>query len=176
KRKMRFRRQTCSEGEQSIEYSPRSSCIEWRSELQQKIYSSKLLHALRQVRGLGNSTGQKRVHETADRLLAARARGRTNWSQSILKNKLALRSIKKKKTSANQHRRMMAAITGSKKKIAQSKSQSVPSFQRKARFLSRLIPGCRKQPLPVVLEEATDYIPALEMQVRAMRALAELLS
>lgn len=52
----------------------------------------------------------------------------------------------------------------------------MPAVQSKARFLGRLVPGCRKEPLPVILEEAGDYIEALEMQIRAMTALTELLS
>ena len=55
------------------------------------------------------------------------------------------------------------------------KGKTVPAVQKKVRFLGRLVPGCKKERLPVILEEAIDYIPALEMQVRAMTALADLL-
>lgn len=60
--------------------------------------------------------------------------------------------------------------------ILSLKSKNLEAVQRKGRVLGKLIPGCRKEPLPVVLEEASDYIVALEMQIRAMAALAELLS
>lgn len=60
--------------------------------------------------------------------------------------------------------------------ILRLKTKNLPTVQRKARVLGRLVPGCRKEPLPVILEEASDYIAALEMQVRAMSALAQLLS
>nr|CAD1833204.1 unnamed protein product [Ananas comosus var. bracteatus] len=51
-----------------------------------------------------------------------------------------------------------------------------PAIRRKARVLSRLVPGCKKLPFPALLDEASDYIAALEMQVRAMSALADILS
>ncbi|KAH6788341.1 basic helix-loop-helix DNA-binding superfamily protein [Perilla frutescens var. frutescens] len=160
------------------------SSIEWKSDAQQQIYSSKLLQALRQVRLSDGSPAPKRVHEAADRVLAATAKGRTRWSRAILTNRLKLKFMKKNNIVKRQNKVMsVIAATGnsrspkkSKVKILRLKSKSLPAVQRKVRVLSRLVPGCRKQPMPVVLEEATDYIAALEMQVKAMSALAELLS
>ncbi|XP_010558934.1 PREDICTED: transcription factor bHLH148-like [Tarenaya hassleriana] len=131
-----FRRSTASaagEGERHAR---------WRSEKQQRIYSAKLIQALRQVR-LNSSAAtspeakrrSKAVREAADRVLAVAAEYNHSYNRF-----------------------------------------SLPAVQRKARVLGKLVPGCRKQPLPVILEEATDYIQALEMQIRAMSTLAELLS
>ncbi|MBA0780427.1 hypothetical protein Gotri_004526 [Gossypium trilobum] len=126
----------------------------WKSEAQQQIYSSKLLQALSQVSLNTPSSsaprGGRAVREAADRALARGA--------------------------------AVAAITGSSRSkkprfsVSKLKSKSLPAVQRKVKVLGRLVPGCRKQPLPIILEEATDYIAALEMQVRAMTTLAELLS
>ncbi|XP_057806102.1 transcription factor bHLH148 [Salvia miltiorrhiza] len=160
-----------------------NSPIEWKSDARQQIYSSKLLQALRQVRLGDSSPAPKRVHEAADRVLATTAKGRTRWSRAILTNRLKLKFMKRNNIVKRQSKVMTAISTGtsrsqkrSKVKILRLKPKSLPAFQRKVRVLGRLVPGCRKQPTPVVLEEATDYIAALEMQVRAMSALAELLS
>ncbi|KAG8372861.1 hypothetical protein BUALT_Bualt12G0111000 [Buddleja alternifolia] len=157
------------------------SSIQWKSDGQQQIYSSKLLQALRQVRLNGGSS--KRVHEAADRVLASTAKGRSRWSRAILSNRLKLKFMKKNNIVKRQNKVMTVITTGnsrlhkkSKLSILRLKSKSLPAVQRKARVLSRLVPGCRKESFPVVLEEATDYIAALEMQVRTMSALAELLS
>lgn len=141
--------------------------IPWRSDADQQIYSRKLVEALRRaVTTKPRAAGE--VRETADRVLATTAKGRTRWSRAILRRSKKLR---------RQHKKAKKAATGLKKTgIERERIRRLPAVQKKARVLSRLVPGCRKVPFPNLLDEATDYISALEMQVRAMAALAELLS
>nr|AFK48570.1 unknown [Lotus japonicus] len=131
----------------------------WRSNADQQIYSLRLANALCRI-----PRPAAQIRDTADRVLAATAKGRTRWSRAILTRRKKLR-IKKVKRAASGLRR---AAIGRRKRL--------PAVQKKARVLGRLVPGCRKVSFPNLLEEATDYISALEMQVRAMAALAELLS
>ena len=159
------------------------SHIKWKSQTQQQIYSSKLRQALARA-NLGSSAPTpndaprrgKAVRETADRVLAVTAKGRTRWSRAILTNRLKLKFRKHKR------QRVTAAAAGNSRSkkprvgVFRLKGKGRPATQKKARFLGRLVPGCRKQPFPVILEETIDYIPALEMQVRAMSALVDLLS
>ncbi|KAG5559814.1 hypothetical protein RHGRI_003192 [Rhododendron griersonianum] len=155
--------------------NPNGATTQWKSESQQAAYSSKLLHALRQVRPSPAPRPGRAVREAADRVLAVTAKGRTRWSRAILTNRLKLKFMKN-----NRRQRVVAtAVSRSKKprvSVLRLRCKNLPAVQRKARVLGRLVPGCKKEPLPVILEEATDYIAALEMQVRAMSALAELLS
>lgn len=162
-----------------------NSPIQWKSDAQQQIYSSKLLHALQQVRISSSGaepSAPRRVRDAAYGVLAATAKGRSRWSRAILTNRLKLKFMKKNNMAKRQRKVMTVVAAGnrsqkkSKVSVLRLKPKCLPAFQRKARVLGRLVPGCRKQPLPVVLEEAMDFIPALEMQVRAMSALAELLS
>ncbi|TXG65441.1 hypothetical protein EZV62_006716 [Acer yangbiense] len=154
----------------------------WRTEKEQQIYSSKLLQALRHVRSRNQSqtTGRGRdVRETADRVLAVSAKGATRWSRAMLSSSLSLR-LKRR------HRKVkVAAVIGCnrlKKELKttemlnKKKNKKLPVVDMKLRVLGRLIPGCRKASCLNLLEEATDYIAALEMQVRAMAALAEILA
>lgn len=170
KKKIQHQSQNQAENQQT------NSSIQWKSDAQQQIYSSKLLHALRQVRLSGSTEAQtsapKRVRDDAYRVLAATAKGRSRWSRAILTNRLRLKFMKKNNIVKRQRKVMTLITTGNsrvqkkpKVSVLRLKSKSLPTVQRKARVLSRLVPGCRKQPLPVVLEEATDYIAALEMQV-----------
>ncbi|KAL2459347.1 transcription factor bHLH [Forsythia ovata] len=188
RRKKKKKIQSQSVGENLNNNQNQNSATQWKSESQQQIYSSKLLQALRQVRHSGSpaqTTTPKRgraVREAADRVLAATAKGRSRWSRAILTNRLKLKFLKKNNITKRQ-KNVMVVTTGysrpqkkSKVSVFRLKSKSFPAVNRKVRVLGRLVPGCRKQPLPVILEEATDYIEALEMQVRAMSALTELLS
>ncbi|EPS67156.1 hypothetical protein M569_07618 [Genlisea aurea] len=163
------------------------STTQWRSEAQQQIYSSKLFRALQQVRLSGSSgdhsQASKRVHDAAGKALATAARGRSRWSRAIISSRLKLKKVARRNTTPKPPATSVITTTGSsrsqknsKLNIARLEPKSLHVFHRKAKALGRLVPGCRKQPLQAVLEEAIDYIPALEMQVRAMSALLELLS
>ncbi|KAF8401298.1 hypothetical protein HHK36_012231 [Tetracentron sinense] len=153
----------------------------WKTKFEQQIYSSKLLDALRHVHRNPSSAASsdtplrgRAVREAADRALAVAAKGRTRWSRAILTNRLKLRFKK--------HKKQRVTVTGNSRSkkpgvsILRLKGKKLPALQRRVRVLGRLVPGCRELSFPVLLEEATDYIPALEMQVRAMTALAELLT
>ncbi|CAH9104247.1 unnamed protein product [Cuscuta europaea] len=169
---------------QSQDANSNNFAADWKSETQEQVYSSRLLGALRMLRINPPSPtapkGGRAVREAADKVLAVTAKGRTRWSRSILTNRLKLKFMKRH----NKRQRLVSAARGSNSRcpkkrrliIQQLKMKNLPTVQRKARVLGRIIPGCRKEPLPVILEEATDYIAALEMQVRAMSTLAGLLS
>ncbi|KAL7003169.1 hypothetical protein U1Q18_004327 [Sarracenia purpurea var. burkii] len=146
----------------------------WKTEAEQRIYSSKLLEALRQTCRNASSAASASpvascaIRETANRVLAVAAKGRTRWSRSILKSRLRLNNNKHKK----QKQQKVSRHKRRKKPVAKKLS----ALERKVRFLGGIVPGCRKLSFPNLLEEATDYIAAVEMQVRAMTALAELLT
>ncbi|KAK8709868.1 hypothetical protein V6N13_060869 [Hibiscus sabdariffa] len=166
------------------------SHAKWKSEAQQQIYSSKLIQALSQVSLNNNNTGSssasalrrgRAVREAADRALAVAAKGRTRWSRAILTSRVKLKFRKQKRCRGSAAATVAAVTGGSRSRkprfsVSKLRAKSLPTVQRKVEVLGRLVPGCRKQPLPVILEEATDYIAALEMQVRTMSALADLLS
>ncbi|KAK6121072.1 hypothetical protein DH2020_045165 [Rehmannia glutinosa] len=148
----------------------RSRGNRWRTETEQQIYSSKLVDALRHLRRPDSADAAVRtVRDAADRVLAVSAKGRTRWSRAILARRLSLRlsQIRKK------HKRAARPDAGLKKPAVQKK---LPPLQRKVRALSRLVPGCQKLSLPNLLEETTDYIAALEMQVKAMAYITGILN
>ncbi|CAA2970276.1 transcription factor bHLH149-like [Olea europaea subsp. europaea] len=140
----------------------------WKTEAAQQIYSSKLVNALCHLRRPDSATASGHaVREAADRVLANSAKGRTRWSRAILTGRLSLRLAQVNR----KHKRASKPMTGNsrlKKPVVKKKQ---PPLQRKVRILGRLVPGCRNLSMPNLLEEATDYIAALEMQVKVMTSL-----
>ncbi|XP_048560419.1 transcription factor bHLH147-like [Triticum urartu] len=161
-------------GEAEAERAPK-----WRSRREHEIYSTRLLDALRLVRAGGGvaPSPARQVRDAADRALAVAARGRSRWSRAILASRRAhrvhrvrLHAPAPSPAPALPHRASPGASSSG------STSAQAPALARKAKALGRLVPGCRKLPFPALLSEASDYIAALEMQVRAMAALAQALS
>ncbi|PKA62995.1 Transcription factor bHLH149 [Apostasia shenzhenica] len=164
----------------TLKTAQRSAC-RWRTNYQQRIYCSKLVEALRRVRRTeapppAEHPHGRSVRETADRVLAVAARGRTRWSRAILADRPIGVKLRRARGAA-----AAASCSIRRKKSGASdpaggRRVNQPSLERKAKLLGRLVPGCRKLSLPSLLDETSDYIAALEMQVRAMSALAEILS
>ncbi|CAL9069539.1 unnamed protein product [Musa banksii] len=155
----------------------RSLSGKWKTEGERKSYSSKLIEALRVVRRSScpapaavstDCSRSRAIRVAADRALAVTARGRSRWSRAIL----CRRTLKLRSRARVARPKPSAAAAGPRA----ADRRKPPALEQKARVLGRLVPGCRNLPLATLLEEATDYIAALEMQVRTMTAVAEILS
>lgn len=147
----------------------------WRNQSEQQLYSSKLFSALRHLRRPDSPAANGRtVRDAADRVLAVSAQGKTRWSRAILSSKLRL-----KLAQVNRKHKKAAKPGLIRNRLEKEKPISVKKLQpvqKKVKALSRLVPGCRKVSLPNLLEETSDYIAALEMQVKAMTFLTALLN
>ncbi|KAG7645655.1 Transcription factor bHLH149 [Arabidopsis thaliana] len=153
----------------------------WKTNRVQQIYACKLVEALRRVRQRSSTTSNnetdklvsgaaREIRDTADRVLAASARGTTRWSRAILASRVRAKLKKHRKAKKS------TGNCKSRKGLTETNRIKLPAVERKLKILGRLVPGCRKVSVPNLLDEATDYIAALEMQVQAMEALAELLT
>ena len=151
----------------------------WRSGTQERIYGRRLLDALRATRsGAASSPQPRAVKAAADSALALTARGQSRWSRAILLAGAAScrrRVLVKAGGKIRRHRRppARAAAAASAGEPPLLKERKVKD---RLRVLGRLVPGCRKLQAPDLLEETADYVAALEMQVKAMRALADALA
>lgn len=171
----------------------------WRSLAQQRLYYTRLVEALSRSRRSSSassaeaqdaasasasassppSSGAGEVRGIADRVLATAAKGRSRCSRAILANRLRMSRLGK-------HHKKARAPTGrgrlKKKPPPQpaleggARKRRLPAVERRVKVLGRLVPGCRGISMSSVLEETSDYIAALEMQVRAMTVLTQLLS
>ncbi|CAM0880662.1 unnamed protein product [Alopecurus aequalis] len=157
----------------------------WRSGTQERIYGRRLLDALRATRDGVPQPQPRAVKAAADSALALTARGQSRWSRAILLAGAAScrrRVLVKAGGKIRRHTRPQARAAAAAAKAAAAASASEPPLlkERKVkdrlRVLGRLVPGCRKLQAPDLLEEAADYVAALEMQVKAMRALADALA
>ncbi|KAK3159592.1 hypothetical protein QOZ80_1BG0048580 [Eleusine coracana subsp. coracana] len=148
----------------------------WRTGTQQKIYGRRLVDALRTTRASSGGAPQPRaVKAAADSALALTAHGQTRWSRAIL-------------LSTCRRRRVLVKAGGKIRKRHHRRPTKAPALEPPAallketkvnerlRVLGRLVPGCRKLAAPALLEETADYVAALEMQVKTMRALADALA
>lgn len=142
----------------------------WKNPKNQSSYSSKLLEALSRVRLSNPAPKGRTVREAADRALAIAARGRSRWSRAILSRRSL--GIKCRRRNPDKSDPPKLPV----KRTASDSGSGSGVLEQKARVLGRLVPGCRKLEFPKLLEETTDYIMALEMQVRAMGALVQILS
>ncbi|XP_020087967.1 transcription factor bHLH148-like [Ananas comosus] len=136
----------------------------WRTGAQQRAYGRRLLAALRAARA-------RAVKEAADSALALTAGGQSRWSRAVLlarRRKPLLLKSSAGKLRRRRRRRLPPPPP--------APSPAKPKVKERLRLLGRLVPGCRKLPAPSLLEETADYVAALEMQVKAMRALADALS
>lgn len=167
--------------------APAPAQTKWRSGTQERIYGRRLLDALRATRaGGGGAPPQPRaVKAAADSVLALTARGQSRWSRAILLAGAAScrrRVLIKAGGKIRRHRRPQARAAAAAAKTAAAKAAGEPSMlkerkvKERLRVLGRLVPGCRKLPTPDLLEETADYVAALEMQVKAMRALTDALA
>ncbi|XP_066317014.1 transcription factor bHLH150-like [Miscanthus floridulus] len=158
---------------------PRNQASKWRSGAVRGVYGRRLLDALRATGG-----GQPRaVKAAADSALALTARGQTRWSRAILLAGAACsrrRVLVKAGGKVRRRRRpplpVQARDNAAAAALLKGKGKEKDKVQERLRVLGRLVPGCRKLPAPALLEEAADYVAALQMQVSAMRALTDALA
>lgn len=151
--------------------------VKWRSESAQRNYSTKLVEALQRAGQNAppvpsRSVSICAVRDVADRVLAIAAKGRTRWSRAILARLSRLRRHRKVKRPNGSCIRPRKPLPDA----VEARKRRLPAVEKKVKALSRLVPGCKGIPAANLLEEAGDYIAALEMQVRAMTTLTEILS
>lgn len=163
-----------------VSATPRQGSSRWRSGAVRGAYGRRLLDALR-----ATGDGQPRpraVKAAADSALALTARGQTRWSRAILLAGAACsrrRVLVKAGGKVRRRRRRRPPVQArDKAAVAALKGQGKgkDKVQERLRALGCLVPGCRRLPAPALLEEAADYVAALQMQVSAMRALADALA
>ncbi|WZZ56926.1 LOW QUALITY PROTEIN: hypothetical protein YC2023_057033 [Brassica napus] len=137
----------------------------WRTNRVQQIYASKLVEALRRIRQISND-GDTRHDRPSSRRVGSR---HDTVEHGGLSHSRPSESEETQNGEDNRN-------SQTEKRYRDREEIKLPAAEKKLKILGRLVPGCRKVTVPNLLDEATDYIAALEMQVRAMESLAELLA
>ncbi|XP_058095268.1 transcription factor bHLH149-like [Magnolia sinica] len=164
--------------------APKNPESRWRTISQERIYGQRLLEAIKHARNSSQPSrisSSRTIKEAADSALALTAKGQTRWSRAILsrrwqKRKLWLKAGGKIRRCSGTRRLEKPAPSLSLSAAPQPRKKTAEKVGDRLRVLGRLVPGCRKLSTASLLEEAADYMAALEMQVKAMRTLADLLS
>ncbi|KAK1263486.1 Transcription factor [Acorus gramineus] len=131
---------------------------------EERIYSTKLLHALRQVRqrlaAPPRRLKQREDREAVDQVLATEEKGRARWSWAVLSSRIwTSQSLIRTRIQCRKRRPVKVPA---RKSVAQ---KAILAVERKVRVLGRIVPGCRRLSFPVLMEKISDYIAALKMQV-----------
>ncbi|KAK8915938.1 Transcription factor bHLH149 [Platanthera zijinensis] len=151
----------------------------WRSGSQQLIYGRRLFDALRAARSGGgrSAISSRDIKNAADSALALTAQAQTRWSRALLFGCCSRRKVLLKAAGKIRRRRPPRPA---RKFGGNASPEPTPMLKGKKVtdrlcVLSRIVPGCQKLSAPCLLEEAADYVAALELQVKTMRALADAL-
>ncbi|KAJ6824960.1 transcription factor bHLH150 [Iris pallida] len=148
----------------------------WKTPGQQRIYKRRLLDALRSPQPAAGATSARSIKQAADSALALTAHGQSRWSRAILSARHLPRRRVLLKASARSRRPPPKKDISAKAQLEEQQPTKDVKVNDRLRRLGRLVPGCRKLAAPRMLEEAADYVAALEMQVRTMRMLVESMS
>eukprot|EP00268_Persea_americana_P062350 TRINITY_DN79895_c0_g1_i1.p1 TRINITY_DN79895_c0_g1~~TRINITY_DN79895_c0_g1_i1.p1 ORF type:complete len:240 (+),score=30.61 TRINITY_DN79895_c0_g1_i1:104-721(+) len=162
----------------------------WRTMTQERIYGQRLLDAIKSTKDAPQPSKlapSRAIKEAADSALALTAKGQTRWSRAILSRRRLNRKLSIKAVA--KIRRRSGTRFGNKsdpirtqlqlqlqKQKRKEEEEGGEKVGERLRVLSRLVPGGKKLSTPTLLEEAADYVAALQLQVKAMRKLADLLS
>lgn len=144
----------------------------WRNASKERAYRRRLVEILRSaaVNARSSSGGPCAIKEAADSALAMTAHGRSRWSRAILFGR---------RCRGGGGRKLVAKAGGIRRRLTSAPplpTKKGSKVGHRLRALGRLVPGCRKLPALTLLEEAADYLAALEMQAKALRELTDVLS
>ncbi|KAG9154819.1 hypothetical protein Leryth_019534 [Lithospermum erythrorhizon] len=134
--------------------------MRWKNSTEQQIYTTKLVQSCCSETGPSSSCYISKGKYLSRAILTSRVSSRLCQINALHKR---AKPRKSKCQTITRHSKL-------------KKSTEEMDLEKKVKLLGSLIPGCRKVSFPNLLEESRDYIAALQMQVRAMSVLTQLLT